>query len=280
MSIKEFGLEETVSLIYCMLFLAAEILCTYSNIKCFSIPDLRSEPYIIILYINFHLTLILTFIIQFINLGFVDNNKLKAILGYLVILPKDILIITFTWEILRFVIIWNDEEQLPKIIKVVVQVTLVIHVLIFSFMVIYKYNEIVDTFVDCKPIIVYLSVMVAFITVLYTYSFIKAIKSWRNSGGESGRSIQDHLRWLFIIMLYMALTLVLRIILNTGQTFNAQNQLRELSLIVYVLYMMFNYVGCNLLPCVIMSIFFYKMAKDYDSDQNVRNSSFDISLTN
>jgi len=76
----------------------------------------------------------------------------------------------------------------------------------------------------------------------------------------------------------MTLSLVIRIVVSLGQIFDTQKKLKNKSDVVYRIYMRFNFVGCDLFPCIILSIFFYKMAKDYNTNQSARNSSVDSGL--
>lgn len=273
-----FESNHILSLIYCLVFLAAELFCIYINVKCFKFRELRREPYLIILFLTLHLTLIFSFLIHISSTPFCNNNKLQAIFGYLVILPKDIFILMFTLQILRFVIQWDDENKLPKIVRIIIQVVLCLHAVAYIALLAYGYDAIIDPLSDYTPLMLYLSLVLTFIAVLYVYSFVSAIRIWRNSVSEE--KLHEYLKWLLITMLFMTLTLLLRIILNLGQYFTIQQRLKELTVVGYHFYMAFNYIGCNLVPCILMCICYHHMAKDYSSEYetNEINDSAEMPL--
>eukprot|EP00826_Nyctotherus_ovalis_P051607 TRINITY_DN6456_c0_g1_i10.p1 TRINITY_DN6456_c0_g1~~TRINITY_DN6456_c0_g1_i10.p1 ORF type:complete len:291 (-),score=3.98 TRINITY_DN6456_c0_g1_i10:108-980(-) len=250
-------LERFVSLIYCCLFFAAEIFCVYANFRCIAIVYFRSQACIIVSFISMHLILGFSLFIHSNNVKNYSGPGYNKFFDYLVILPKDILILAFTRQVLQFMGILDNKSKLLKIKKIILWVALGAHTICFISLFAYEYDEITNLYGNFGIFLLYLIFAIISIGFICICSLTKAIKCWTTNYNEMARKYLD---WLLKAVIFMTLVLALRITISIGIFLGIQQGIRELTVEGYVVYMAIAHIGCNLLPCVFVCECLCRMA--------------------
>lgn len=267
-SIKISKPEAISYMVHIVLFILAEIFCIISNIKCFAKREFRSEIPLIIVYVSLHLLLILSTMFFIFTVFNFENATVRSVIGYFVLLPKDIFILTLTWRILDTVAEWDEDDTSLRIAIKLVWVILIGHVIGFVCIFCVGYETFIKGKEDYERAGIYCSLAIGVISILYIFACVKAIRFWKNTSDEKPAG---YLKWLFITMLYMILSLAIRIIINIGQVTNLQNSIKEINIIFYLIYISTMFTTTNLIPPILMSYCLLVMASEYTS-QNATNS--------
>lgn len=242
-----------VNLVLFILFVLAEVWCLASTIKLFSVRAALHGISVLALYICLHMMLSLRI---FYCLGIFAFAYARSEVGYienLSILAKDLFVAILSWRLMEIVSSLDESRKcISKVIKILLTMV-VIHTLVFLVL----YVLWVVKVINISSLGTYCTSTEILFAIIYVYSCVETIRFWRNSNIESG--LTGYLKWLFGVMIYMVFVLIIRVVGNILEANKIDARMAG-----YAYYRMMLYLLVEFVPCVIMSICLYMMAKDFE----------------
>eukprot|EP00826_Nyctotherus_ovalis_P057194 TRINITY_DN7812_c0_g1_i2.p1 TRINITY_DN7812_c0_g1~~TRINITY_DN7812_c0_g1_i2.p1 ORF type:complete len:300 (-),score=35.00 TRINITY_DN7812_c0_g1_i2:61-960(-) len=245
-----------VNLCVFLLVLGTEVWCTVSTVKVFKTRSALRGSSLLALYICLHMMLILRL---FYCLGLLAMEFSRSDMEYienLAILAKDLFIAILAWRLMEVIYSFNDSKKcLVKVINVLLWV-IIVHIIAYLTLYSLWFTKIISN----NNLSIYCSISECVFGIIYIYACIETIRFWKGSNIASG--LTGYLRWLFIVMFYMIFALGLRVAINVLEVLKMEKRTEwfyycKMELVVLV----------ELIPCTMMSVCLYIMAKDFENSE-------------
>jgi len=247
-------LEEVkiVNLILFILLLLSEVWCLVSTIKVFSIKAALSGISLLAIYICLHMTFILRIFYCFGRFALeYERSDIESIDNFS-ILAKDSFVGILAWRLMEVVYSLDKrKEYLIKLINILL-VLIILHILTYLIIYILWFTGVIG--IVFLGTYCYSSEIV--LALIYIYTSAQVVRSWRDNKIE----LTGYLRWVFIIMIYMIFALIVRVVANILEEKDLNNYIMR-----FTIYKMIMILLIEIIPCNVMCVCLYMVAKDFDS---------------
>eukprot|EP00826_Nyctotherus_ovalis_P059896 TRINITY_DN8370_c0_g1_i4.p1 TRINITY_DN8370_c0_g1~~TRINITY_DN8370_c0_g1_i4.p1 ORF type:complete len:304 (-),score=-6.00 TRINITY_DN8370_c0_g1_i4:163-1053(-) len=254
------------NLVLFVLFALSEVWCLLSNIKACKVRVILREISVCLLYICMHWIMIIRCHYCLGIYLFPENQTQLYSIESINILAKDLFVLVLAWRAMEIMYSLDDSRKYLMKFRFALIIIALAHFIAFTIVYIWRIKGWPNN-LELKLSTIYLIASGSIFSIIYIYTCIETIRFWRQRNMKG--KLVGYLKLLFGIMIYMILALLLRLFLNISFCINKFNIPSK----IFLFYSAIVGIVIEAIPCVLMSLCLYMMAKESEQPNEEQGES-------